>query len=93
MGNGFRECNAINDLGVLVDSRLSFDHQCDSVVRKASGVLNLIFRTFKCHDVVFLKRMFCSYVLPIIDYGFVIYHPHTKGFQKVMEVALWHPCL
>ena len=85
LGNHFCASNVINDLGILVDGRLSFDHQCRSVVRKASNVMNLIFRSSKCRDVVFLRHMFCICVLPIIDYGCVFYQPHTVKNIKLIE--------
>ena len=61
LGNHLCASNMVNDLGILMDGWLSFDDQSGSVVRKASSVMNLIFRSFKCCYVVFLKRFFCSY--------------------------------
>ena len=75
--NGLSVCNVVNDVVILVDSWLGFDDHCRSVIRKASNVMDLIPHNFECRDVDFLKRIFCSYVLPITDYGCALYQAHT----------------
>lgn len=78
----------IRDLGVMLDSKMSFTHQIDHVVAKARIVLGFIKRQskeFKCAYVT--KSLYCSLVRSILEYCSVIWSPWTGcGRDKVESV-------
>ena len=85
MGRELPEVAEINDLGIIFDQKLTFSSHCLRVVKKSANVINFIFRNFKTKDTPFLRKMYCTYVLPIIDYGCIIYHPYTTQNIKLIE--------
>ena len=73
------------DLGVLVDSELKFRQQAASVVAKATQVLAVIRRSFALIDEVTLPLLFKSLVRPHLEYGNLIWGPHNRTDQKLIE--------
>jgi hypothetical protein len=63
------------DLGIFVDSKLSFKTHISNIVNSASKVANAIFRSFSCRDQKFLVQMFKTYVRPKLEFATVIWNP------------------
>lgn len=57
------------DLGVHVDSKLSFHLHSNAAVGKANRILGVIKRTFVTRDKAIIKRLFTTMVRPILEYG------------------------
>jgi hypothetical protein len=85
MGHELPDVDEAKDLGIIFDQKLTFTPHCRMVVKKTANVINFIFRNFKTKETSFLRKMYCTYVLPIIDYGCVIYHPYTVRNIKLIE--------
>ena len=56
------------DLGVIVDSKLSFDKHISAKVKKANSLVGLIRRSFVYLDKVMFKQLFTSLVRPHLEY-------------------------
>ena len=64
---------AVNDLGVLMDSRLTFKSHVNQIVSRAKSTLGFIKRLatgFQCPYVT--KSLYCSLVRPIVEYASLV---------------------
>ena len=57
----------VKDLGVLMDSKLNFSAQIDSIVVKAKQRIFLIFKSFESRDVTLFVFAYKTYILLILD--------------------------
>ena len=60
--------NTVKDLGVFIDSNLSFSPHIDSVISNAKQRIYLIFKSFESRDITLFIFAYKTYVLPILDY-------------------------
>ena len=63
------------DLGVTIDSDLTFVKHIRSIVSKAKQRIYLIFKTFLCRDIDILTFAYISYVRPILEFSSVVWSP------------------
>lgn len=70
-------CDWQKDLGVTITSNLSSSKHIQNIVSSASRVMGLLFRTFECRDKVFMVRMFCTKVRPILEYACESWSPYN----------------
>ena len=71
-----------SDLGVIINTHLSFSHHILSTAKKASRQSALILRCFLSRN---LKLAFCTYVRPIVEYASPIWSPHTQKDTNLLE--------
>lgn len=78
----------IKDLGVILDTQLSFKRHVSYIVDKASRTLGFIFRTARDFvDVHCLKSLYCSLVRSTLEYCSVIWHPYYQnGVARIESV-------
>lgn len=58
-----------------------------ALVKKASHIINFIFRVFKTRETSFLLKLYTTYVLPVIDYGCVVYSPAScKNINRIESI-------
>ena len=74
-----------SDLGVIIDSQLSFSHHILATTKKASRQSALILRCFLSRDALNLKLAFYAYVRPILEYASPIWSPHTQKGIDLLE--------
>ena len=72
------------DLGVIIDSRLTFEQHIMSKVKKANSVVGLIRRTFSYLDSDMFKTLFTSIVRPIVEYAEPVWDPHLCKHIKAL---------
>lgn len=66
----------IKDLGIILDEKLSFKNHIDYVTNKAKSRLAWVKHFAKeFNDPWVLKKLFNTYVLPIIEYGIIVWFP------------------
>ena len=65
----------VTDLGVIIDSNLSFSPHIDNVISRAKQRIYLIFKSFKSRDVWLFIFAYKTYVLPILDYCSSVWSP------------------
>jgi hypothetical protein len=97
IGHGPIDCHYINnndpiplvpeykDLGVRVDSKLSFSNHINKICADASKRASCIFKSFSCRDPRFLVQMFKTYVRPKIESSTSVWNPVDKGKVKLLE--------
>ena len=67
-GNILTTVNEVKDLGILLDSRLTFSPHISQMVAKAKQRLFLIFRVFRTRELAPLILAYKSYILPLLSY-------------------------
>jgi hypothetical protein len=65
----------VKDLGVYVDSDLSFASHIHDFVKRSKSRASLIFRCFLTKDLTNLKRAFITYVRPLLEYASPVWSP------------------
>ena len=65
-------------LGVIIDKNLNWDKQVDAVCLNISGHITLLKLLSKYIDQANMKVYYNSYILPIMDYGCLIWGRCTK---------------
>ena len=75
--NSVTEFDTVRDLGVLVDSSLSFSPHVDSVISKAKQRMYLIFKFVESRDIALFTFAYRTYILPILGYCSSIWSPYT----------------
>jgi len=68
----------VRDLGVIIDSRLSFSAHYAQIVSKAHQRAGMITRCFKSKDAHLLFRAFATYVRPLLEYCSPVWSPVYK---------------
>jgi len=71
--------NEVGDLGVFVDSNLTFHSHIDKIVARAFIRSNLILICFVSRGVSTLMRAFTVYVRPILEYASCAWSPYQMG--------------
>ena len=80
-GHSLERCDRIRDLGVILDSKLTFSHHIDATVAKANRMLGLLMRSMQspecprpalfCHEA--LLTAFNAHIGSVIQYASVIW--------------------
>ena len=71
-----KNVNQETDLGITVDSSLSFDQHVQAKVNKANSITGLIRRTFNYLDEENILMLYKALVRPHLEYGNAVWHPH-----------------
>ncbi len=79
--------NEEKDLGVLVDSSLSFKDHCETAISTANRVLGIIRRSFKYIDRETMLTLYKTLVRPHLEYGNTIWCPKLKRVIKSLEAV------
>ena len=74
-----------SDLGVIIDEKLSFSAHILSVTKKAYRQSSLITRCFRSKNPSILKKAFCTYVRPLLEYASQIWSPHSLKDIAILE--------
>lgn len=71
--------NTIKDLGILLDNKLSYKSHINYVIGKAKSILGWIKRySYEFDDPWIIKRLFETFVLPILEYASHIWSPTAQ---------------
>lgn len=72
--------NLVKDLGIYLDSSLSFNDHHVHIQNRASSMLGFIMRSCNNFDnPLALKSLYCALVRSIFDYNSIIWSPYTLG--------------
>jgi Reverse transcriptase (RNA-dependent DNA polymerase)/Endonuclease-reverse transcriptase len=85
-GNILERRNSIRDLGVVYDSKMSFNTHIETICGKAKRMLGFVMRVgrnFKDHLTV--KTLYCALVRSNLEYASVIWNPHTSCQKQMIE--------
>ena len=73
------------DLGVIVDSELTFAEHITEKVNKANSLVGIIRRSFTHLDPDTFVKIFVAFVRPHLEYGQVIWSPHLRKYINMIE--------
>ena len=79
------ESSEERDLGVIIDESLKFHRHAAAAVKKANTAWGIIKKSFITLDTRTLPLLYKSMVRPHLEYGKVIWGPHYKGDQVMVE--------
>ena len=77
--------NSARDLGVVVDSSLSYKTQINNCFTKTYQRTGVLFHGFLCRDLDFLRKAFVTYIRPLVEYNSVIWSPTHKTYIDLLE--------
>ena len=67
------------DLGLLMNHHLSWNSRVDAITNKANRIVGLLRRTCRgWKDTETLKMLYCTLVRSQVEYGTIVWSPHTK---------------
>ena len=73
------------DLGVIIDKDLKFHAQTSASVKKANQILGLIKKTVRTKNETSIPLLYMSLIRPLLEYTNVVWGPHYKGDQQMLE--------
>jgi hypothetical protein len=75
------------DLGVIIDSKLSFNTHISSIAHKSHVRARLILKSFASRNANILVKAFITYVRPLLEYCTPVWSPHTQAnIDKIESV-------
>jgi len=78
-------CNKVRDLGVIVDSKLSFSDHITEKVIKAYSILGIIKRNFQHVDKVAFVLLYKAFVRSHLKYSNTVLSPYKQYLIEVVE--------
>lgn len=86
MGNlDIEQVTSFKDLGITVSVPMSFESHIASIVAKANRVLGLMSKSFRSKTPEVLMPVYKSNIRSILEYGSIIWSPHTKALNFQIE--------
>lgn len=87
-GAAVKRENAVKDLGVILDSKLTYKEHVSYIVSKASSQLGFLFRFGKhFQDIYCLKALYCALVRSTLEYSAVVWAPfYQNGMRRIEGV-------
>ena len=76
---------SVRYLGVIVDPKLSWNHNVSYVSKKATKVLNLLRRHLYTCRAASKQKAFRAFVIPVLDYASSVWNPHTNKNSIALE--------
>ena len=76
---------SVMDLGIEINSDLSFQSHIGSIVSKARQRVGVLFRGFQTRQVSFLKKAYITYIRPLLEYNSNIWNPKQVYFIDLLE--------
>lgn len=73
------------DLGVIIDSNLSFDEHICKKVKIANSLVGLIRRSFSHLDCKSFKKLYCAFIRPHLEYAQPVWAPHSQRLIDLIE--------
>lgn len=73
------------DLGVLIDSDLTFSEHISSKVRIANAIVGQIRRTFSYLDCQSFKKIYTAIVRPHLEYAQAVWSPNSQKYINMLE--------
>ena len=74
-----------NDLGVIIDTKLSFDDHINQAVNKATKMTTIICRTYLFLDKDAFLPLHKTMVRTHFDYAIAVWYPYKKNFIASKE--------
>ena len=75
------------DLGITVDSKLSWRSHISKLKNKAFARCYQILNSFSTKNIWTLRKAYITYIRPLLEYNSVIWNPHYKKDVEAVESA------
>jgi hypothetical protein len=75
----------ISDLGVTIDSNLSFKLHISTIITKALQRVGVFFRGFNSRRLDFVRKTFTTYIRPLLEYNSIVWNPAHKYLIDKLE--------
>ena len=74
------------DLGILIDSKLTFVNHVSHLVKKGNCMTGLVWRNFhSCKNEQLLRTMYCTLIRPNLEYCIVVFNSISKSQSDRLE--------
>ena len=73
------------DLGVTIDSNLTFEDHIATKVRIANAMMGLIRRSFSYLSCYLFRKLYLAFVRPHLEYAQVVWSPSSKKLINMIE--------
>ena len=73
------------DLGVTIDSQLTFEDHIAAKVKVANAMVGLIRRSFSYLSCYLFRKLYLALVRPHLEYAQVVWSPHSKKLINMLE--------
>ena len=73
------------DLGVIMDSDLTFEEHILDKIKKANSILGQIRRSFTYLNPKLLRQLYVTFVRPILEYAQVVWSPKLRKYIDLIE--------
>lgn len=81
-----QKCKIVRDLGVILDSKLTFVEHYNSIINKANSMLGFIKRfSNNFQDPYTIKLLYTTYVKPILEYCHLVWNPYHVVHEERIE--------
>ena len=84
-GNEIEHVFEEKDLGVIIDTQLTFEDHIATKVKKANAMVGLIRRSFSFLSCNLFKKLYVAFVRPHLEYAQVVWSPHLRKHINMLE--------
>ena len=84
-GNEMEHVFDEKDLGVTINSQLTFEDHIASKVRIANSMVGLIRRSFSYLSCYLFRKLYLAFVRPHLEYAQVVWAPHSRKLVNILE--------
>ena len=80
------------DLGILFSNNFKFDDHIRLIAKKANKQLGIIAKVFSSRSPQTIIPLYKTFVRPHLEYNSIIWSPHTKKCEKIIEKVQKRMC-
>ena len=84
-GNELEHVFEEKDLGITIDSQLTFEEHIAAKVRVSNAIVGLIRRSFSFLSCYLFRKLYLALVRPHLEYAQVVWSPHSKKLINMLE--------
>ena len=84
-GLNISEKKSVKDLGVILNTDMSYKQHIDSQVQKVKNISSWIYRTFKTRDITVMITLWKSLAIPHLDYCSQLWAPSKRYLMQELE--------
>ena len=84
-----QRANYVKDLGVVLDTKVTFDRHAEEVIIRGNQLLRFVLHMAKdVKDSMCLKAIYCSIIRPVLEYTNLLWKPLSQRLSDRLETIL-----
>ena len=83
--NSVENCRMVSDLGIKIDSHLTFKDHINDISSRATQRVGILFRGFSSRNLKLLRTAFVTYIRPLLEYNSTVWSPIQKYLINIIE--------